>query len=104
MILSFAECEIDLDRRELRQAGRPVHVEPQVFDLLVYLIANRERVVSKDEILDAVWGGRTVSEATLSSRINAARQAVSDSGHAQALIRTLPRRGFRFVGAIEVRE
>jgi len=103
MILSFADCEIDLDRRELCQAGRPVHVEPQVFDLLVYLIANRERVVSKDEILDAVWSGRTVSEATLSSRINSARQAINDSGHAQALIRTLPRRGFRFVGAIEVR-
>ena len=103
MILSFADCEIDLDRRELSCAERPVHIEPQVFDLLVYLIANRERVVSKDEILDAVWNGRIVSEATVSSRINSARQAINDSGQAQALIRTIPRRGFRFVGAIEVR-
>jgi pimeloyl-ACP methyl ester carboxylesterase/DNA-binding winged helix-turn-helix (wHTH) protein len=104
MILCFADCEIDLDRREFTRAGHAIHVEPQVFDLLVYLIANRERVVSKDEILDAVWNGRIVSETTLSSRINAARQAINDSGQAQALIRTVPRRGFRFVGTIALRD
>jgi DNA-binding winged helix-turn-helix (wHTH) protein/pimeloyl-ACP methyl ester carboxylesterase len=104
MILRFADCEIDLDRRELTRARHAVHVEPQVFDLLAYLIANRERVVSKDEILDAVWSGRIVSETTLSSRINAARQAINDSGQTQALIRTVPRRGFRFVGTIELRD
>jgi pimeloyl-ACP methyl ester carboxylesterase/DNA-binding winged helix-turn-helix (wHTH) protein len=100
MIVGFGDCELDLDRRELRLSHADVHVEPQVFDLLAYLIDNRERVVSKDEIFDAVWRGRIVSEATLSSRINAARQAVGDSGRSQALIRTVPRRGFRFVGEV----
>ena len=102
MIIRFGDCELDVERRELRLAGSTVHVEPQVFDLLTYLIANRDRVVTKDEIFKAVWNGRFVSEATLSSRLNSARQAINDSGQTQALIRTVPRRGFRFVG--EVRE
>ena len=68
MSLVFAGHEIDLRRQELRRAGQIVHVEPQVFDLLVHLVRNRDRVVSKDELLDTIWNGRIVSEAALSSR------------------------------------
>src|SRR5260370_42382430 len=100
MILSFSDCSLDVERRELRLGSNPVHVEPQVFDLLAHLIAKRDRVVTKDEILEAVWHGRIVSEATLSSRINAARQAIGDTGRTQALIRTVARRGLRFVGEV----
>ena len=78
----------------------PVPVEPQVFDLLLYLIRNRERVVSKDDLLAAVWRGRIVSESALSTRINAARAALGDNGEAQRLIKTLPRKGLRFVGTV----
>ena len=77
-------------------------VEPQVFDLLVYLIESRGRVVSKDDLIAAVWGGRIVSDSTLTSRINAARKAVGDSGGEQKLIRTIARKGFRFVGEAHV--
>ncbi len=101
MNFRFAEFEIDMARQELRRAGAIVHVEPQVFDLLVYLIRNRDRTVSKDELFDSIWQGRVVSEATLSSRISAARRALGDSGNDQSLIRTLHKRGFRFVGDIE---
>jgi TolB-like protein/tetratricopeptide (TPR) repeat protein len=97
----FAYFEIDLARQELRRAGAIVHVEPQVFDLLVHLIRNRDRIVSKDELFDAIWQGRIVSEATLSSRISAARRALGDSGNDQSFIRTLHKRGFRFVGDVE---
>src|SRR5258705_7570805 len=100
MTLSFGDYEINLDRRELRRAKRPVHVQPQVFDLLVYLVQNRDRVVSKDDLIASVWSGRIVSESTFTSRINAARKAVGDSGELQKLIRTIPRKGFRFVGAV----
>jgi DNA-binding winged helix-turn-helix (wHTH) protein len=96
----FADFEIDLARHELRRAGAIVHVEPQVFDLLVHLIRNRDRIVSKDELFEAVWQGRIVSEATLSSRISAARRALGDSGNDQSFIRTLHKRGFRFVGDV----
>lgn len=102
MRFHFGDCVLDADRRELRRAGEPVAVEPQVFDLLLHLVREREHVVSKDDLLDAVWHGRIVSESTLSSRINAARRAVGDAGAEQGLIRTYARRGFRFVG--EVRE
>src|SRR3954454_18097466 len=101
MILAFRDVELDLRKGELRRAGNAVHVEPQVFDLLVFLIKNRERIVSKDEILDAVWDGRIVSEAALSSRINAARKALGDNGNDQALIRTFHKRGFRFIADVE---
>ena len=80
-----------------------IAVQPQVFDLLEYLITNRDRVVSKDDILQAVWGGRIVSESALTTRINAARTAVGDDGDQQRLIRTLPRKGIRFVGMVQER-
>jgi len=99
--LRFADFEIDLARQEMRRTGAIVHVEPQVFDLLVHLIRNRDRIVSKDELFDAIWQGRIVSEATLSSRISAARRALGDSGNDQSFIRTLHKRGFRFVGDVE---
>jgi pimeloyl-ACP methyl ester carboxylesterase/DNA-binding winged helix-turn-helix (wHTH) protein len=98
----FSEYAIDADRRELSRDGTAVHVEPQVFDLILHLIRNRDRVVSKDDLLANVWGGRLVSESTLSNRINAARRALGDSGDQQTYIRTVARRGIRFVG--EVRE
>ena len=102
MLFLFDELVLDTDRRELRRKSGSVAVEPQVFDLLEYLVRNRDRVASRDDLLAAVWKGRIVSESTLSSRINAARAAVGDDGVAQRLIRTLPRKGVRFVG--EVRE
>jgi TolB-like protein len=98
----FGDYVLDTARRELSRGGQQVALEPQVFDLLVYLLKSRERVVSKDDLLASVWGGRIVSDATLDSRITAARRVVGDSGAAQTLIRTFPRRGVRFVG--EVRE
>src|SRR6195256_4034398 len=102
MTLGFGNCEINLEWRELWRAKRAVHVEPQVFDLLVYLVQNRDRVVSKDDLIASVWGGRIVSESTLTSRINAARTAVGDNGREQQLIRTIPRKGLRFIGAVQV--
>jgi TolB-like protein len=96
----FAEFEIDLSQQELRRGGEIVHVEPQVFDLLVHLVRHRDRIVSRDELIDTVWNGRVVSEAALSSRINAARRALGDTGNNQAFIRTIHKRGFRFIGEI----
>jgi TolB-like protein/cytochrome c-type biogenesis protein CcmH/NrfG len=97
----FENFVFDPDRRELRRAGELVAVEPQVFDVINYLICNRDRVVTRDNLLDAVWKGRVVSESTLSSRINAARRALSDSGDEQRLIKTVARKGLRFIGAVE---
>ncbi len=102
MTYHFNDLTLDSERRELRRGDALVAVEPQVFDLLEFLIRARDRVVSRDEVLAAVWHGRIVSEATLSSRVNAARTAIGDNGEQQRLIRTLPRKGLRFVG--EVRE
>ena len=80
-------------------------VTPQVFDLLAYLIRHRERVVTKDDLVGAIWNGRIVSDAALTTRLNAARCAIGDSGEEQRLIKTLPRKGFRFVGQVrEARE
>ena len=76
----FADHTLDIGRRELRRGSEHVAVEPQVFDLLVYLVQNRDRVVSKDDLIASIWGGRIVSDSTLTSRINAARKAVGDSG------------------------
>jgi TolB-like protein/DNA-binding winged helix-turn-helix (wHTH) protein/cytochrome c-type biogenesis protein CcmH/NrfG len=97
----FTDFEIDIAQQELRRAGTIVHIEPQVFDLLVHLIRNRERVVGKDELIDVIWAGRFVSETTLSSRVSAARRALGDSGNDQSLIRTVYKRGFRFVGKVD---
>jgi len=98
----FEGCVLDTDRRELRRGADAVSIAPQVFDLLDYLIRNRERVVSRDDLISTVWQGRIVSDAALTTRINAARNAIGDSGEVQRLIKTLPRKGLRFVG--EVRE
>jgi DNA-binding winged helix-turn-helix (wHTH) protein len=103
VILQFGAYTLDTERRELRGDGALIHVEPQVFDVLSYLAGNRSRVVSKDEILDAVWKGRIVSESTLSSRINAARRAIGETGEQQSYIRTVPRRGFLFAGEVAIR-
>jgi adenylate cyclase len=97
----FGEHHLDVDRRELRRGADLIAVEPQVFDLLVYFVRNRDRVVSKDDLIAHVWAGRIVSESTLTSHVHAARTAVGDSGKKQRLIRTLPRKGFRFIGAVE---
>src|SRR5215813_2478939 len=91
---------MDTDRRELRRGSELRSIEPQVFDLLEYLIRNRERVVSKDDLLATVWSGRTVSDATVASRLNAARAAIGDNGEEQRVIRTILRKGFRFVGIV----
>ena len=101
MIYAFKEYRLDADRRELRCGAALVAAEPQTFDLLLYLVQNRERVVSKDDLMAAVWGGRIVSESTLSSQINAVRHAVGDDGERQVLVRTLARKGFRFVGELQ---
>jgi TolB-like protein len=97
----FADFEIDIARREVRRGGAVVHIEPQVFDLLVHLIRNRDRIVSKDELIEVIWQRRIVSEAALSSRISAARRVLGDSGNDQTLIRTMYKRGFRFVGELD---
>jgi TolB-like protein len=97
---SFADHTLDIARRELRRGAEPIAVEPQVFDLLAYLVQSRDRVVSKDDLIATVWGGRIVSDATLSSRIYAARKALGDSGEEQKLIRTVARKGLRFIAAV----
>lgn len=100
MQFMFGDCLLDLDRRELTRGSKAIATGPQVFDLLVHLVQNRERVVSKDDVLNAVWGGRIVSESTLTSHINAVRKAIGDSGEEQRMIRTVARKGFRFVGDV----
>jgi pimeloyl-ACP methyl ester carboxylesterase/DNA-binding winged helix-turn-helix (wHTH) protein len=103
MIYVFAGCELDLQRYELRRAGEVRRIEPQVFDVLVLLVRQRERVVSKEEILDTVWGDRFVSESALTSRIKAARQAVGDNGKDQRIVRTVHGRGYQFVAEVTER-
>jgi DNA-binding winged helix-turn-helix (wHTH) protein/pimeloyl-ACP methyl ester carboxylesterase len=100
MTFVFGDCEIYCDRRELHRTGTITHIEPQVFDVLVHLVRHRDRVVSKDELIRAVWQGRSISDEALTSRVSAARRAIGDSGAEQRLIRTIPRRGFRFVGDV----
>lgn len=102
MIYRFAEFELDLAKKELLKGGKPVAVEPQVFVLIAFLIEHRERVVSREEILEKVWEGRVVSDSALSSRIKSARQALGDSGKLQHWIKTSHSLGFRFHGTVEV--
>lgn len=102
MIHRFEDFELDRARVELRRAGAPVAVEPQVFALLLLLVENRDRMVSREEIVEKVWDRRVISESALDSRIKSARRAIGDDGRAQRLIRTVHGQGFRFVG--DVRE
>lgn len=103
-IYAFGEYELDLRAHELRRAGERLHVEPQVFDVLAYLFGRRDRLVTKEELLDKVWGHRYVAPTTLNSRIKHARQAVGDDGDAQRVIRTVHGLGFRVVADVAERE
>jgi TolB-like protein/Flp pilus assembly protein TadD len=100
VVFRFGDHVLDIERRELRRGAEPIALEPQVFDLLVYLVRNRGRVVSKDDLIESVWGGRIVSDSALTSRLNAARKAVNDSGAEQRVIRTVQRKGVRFIGEV----
>lgn len=97
----FEQYQLDCGRRELSRDTSVVALAPQTFDLLDYLIRNRERVVGKDELITAIWNGRCVSDAALTTRLNAARSAIGDSGEEQRLIKTLPRKGYRFIGTVQ---
>jgi len=96
----FEDCALDTDRRELRRGGAIVAVPPKVFDLLHYLVRNMERVVSKDELIHAIWDARIVSDAAITTRLNVVRRVVGDSGEEQHLIKTFQRKGVRFVGSV----
>ena len=100
MIYEFAGCQLDTDRHKLTCNGNDVAVEPQVFDVLRHLAENPGSLISKDQLVEAVWQGRIVSDASISSRINAARIAVGDNGKDQKVIRTIPRRGFELVAPV----
>ena len=101
MRYQFEDFTLDVDRRELARGAETVAVGPQVFDLLIHLVQNREHVVSKDNLIDVVWGGRIVSESTLTSHINAVRKILGDTGEEQRLLRTVARKGYRFVGDVQ---
>ncbi len=100
MLLAFGDFRLDIERRELRRGSDIVNLEPKAFDLLTYLVRHRDRVVTKDDLLQAVWGGRIVSELALTTRINAVRRAIGDDGAAQRLVRTFARKGVRFIGDV----
>src|SRR5215813_11981719 len=100
MIYRFDQFELDTEKLELRGDGGVIALEPQVFALLVYLVENRDRVVTKDEIVEKIWDGRIVSDSAVSSRIKSARQALGDDGVSQRFIRTVHRVGFRFVAEV----
>jgi len=101
--VSFGSCEVDLANFEVRHGGKRHPVEPQVFDLLAFLVSNPDRLITKDELIEKVWNGRIVSDATLASRLKAARRAIGDDGEQQKLIRTIHGRGIRFVGRLNAR-
>lgn len=101
MLYRFGCCELDTTRHVLRRDGREQAVEPQVFDLLHLMLRHPGDLVSRDALIETVWGGRIVSEATIDARINAARRAIGDDGRAQAVIRTVPRRGYRLIVPVE---
>ncbi len=96
----FEDYALDTERRELRRGHALVAIEPKVFDLLAFVIEHRQRVVSRDDLIAQVWDGRIVSESALARCISEARSAIGDDGEAQRLIKTLPRKGLRFVGAV----
>ena len=98
MNFHFGPYKIDGERRELTRGGEEIPLQPQAFSLLLYLVENNGRVVSKDEIFAEVWQGKIVGDGTLNSRINSLRRALGDDGTSQTVIKTLPRQGFRFVG------
>ena len=100
MVYVFGDCRFDLERRELWRGAALIDLEPQVFDLLAYLVHHRERVVSKDDLIATVWSGRIVSDSAVTTRINAVRRALGDDGASQRLVRTFARRGVRFVGEV----
>ena len=100
MVLTFGDHRLDIKRRELRRGDELMELEPKAFDLLAFLVQHRDRVVSKDDLLQEVWGGRIVSESALTTRINAVRRALGDDGTAQRLVRTFTRKGIRFVGEV----
>src|SRR5262245_24805448 len=100
--IHFSDCELDVAAFELRRGGQPCPVEPQVFEMLLYLARNPDRLVTKSDLIENVWGGRIVSDSTLASRIKSARRAIGDDGEQQRLIRTVHGRGVRFIG--EIRE
>jgi len=99
-VLAFGDHRLDIVRRELRRGSDLITLEPKAFDLLAFLVQNRDRVVSKDDLLQAVWGGRIVSESALTTRINAVRRALGDDGASQRLVRTFIRKGIRFIGEV----
>jgi DNA-binding winged helix-turn-helix (wHTH) protein len=101
LLYLFEDFVLDTDKRELRRGADVVSVAPQVFDVLDYLIRNRERVVSKDDLVTAIWEGRIISDAALTTRLKAVRSAIGDNGEGQRLIKTLPRRGFRFLARVQ---
>src|SRR5690348_15246926 len=96
----FGEFELDTQCYELRGNGTVIRVEPQVFDVMTHLVSNHDRMVTKEELFDTVWGGRFVGEAALTSRIKAARRALGDDGESQRYIRTVRGRGYQFVGTL----
>jgi TolB-like protein len=100
MVLVFGDHRLDIKRRELHRGTELIDLEPKAFDLLAFLVQHRDRVVSKDDLLQEVWGGRIVSESTVTTRINAVRRALGDDGTAQRLVRTFTRKGIRFVGEV----
>ena len=100
MKYGFGEIRLDTERRELTRGDTVVHLEPQVFDLLCVLIENRDRVVTKDDLIEKVWNGRIVSESSLSGRISDLRVAIGDDGRSQSMIRTIHSRGFQFVAPV----
>jgi TolB-like protein len=100
LLYLFEDFAPDTEHRELRRGPTIAPIAPQAFDLLEFLILNRERIVTKDDLFASIWNGRIVSESALSTCVNAVRSALNDTGVRQRLIRTLPRKGMRFVGAV----
>src|SRR5690348_11793756 len=100
MLFEFSEFELDLERYELRRAGKPIRLQPRIFDLLSYLVENRERIVGKEELLNALWRGEHVNKTAVPWAMSRARKALGQSLHAAAPIETVRGRGYRFVGPV----